>query len=507
MSQPSSNPPSPTIETSTPSIVVPSSNATHVDIESPYFLYSSNGTSTTLVVNLLTGIDNYYPWSLAITMALKGRNKFCFVDGTLPTPPAIDPHHAHWHRVNNMVMSWLLNSIRPSLAHTVLYAPNDATVWADLKERFSTANGRRIYDLERRIATIRQQDYSIADYHNILCALWDELTLLDPPPVCTCSARTAYASQMERRRLFQFLMGLRDTYTQTRSNLLLKTTMPTVKATYSLLLQDEAQRIIYQSDSPATSVALQTTAHGKSSLSSNVPLSSVVPPTTVDTSILGKYPPPLQMTGQTNEMTLSFANVAHQPYTRSTQTRSRPKCTHCGLLGHTQQVCYKLHGSPPGHKYYKKGNTNGIPSSTPKPPPPITGSISSDSIQQLLHLLHEVKEPKANLASMSLTLASIFNASTEWVIDTGATDHCITDCQEAKRVWQRVELPVISQAIGNLQECFLSIWRTANATAAGKGDGKGGYENREEVIMHYVESRKSKRMKIPPARFEDYVMH
>nr|GMD35914.1 Retrovirus-related Pol polyprotein from transposon RE1 [Ipomoea batatas] len=392
MSQPSSNPPSPTIETSTPSIVVPLSNATHVDIKSPYFLHSSDGTGTTLVVDLLTGIDNYYPWSLAMTMALKGRNKFCFVDGTLPTPPAIDPHHARWHRVNNMVIA------------------------------FSTANGPRIYDLERRIATIRQQDYSIADYHNILCALWDELTLFDPPPVCTCSTRTAYASQMERCRLFQFLMGLRDTYTQTRSNLLLKTIMPTVKAAYSLLLQDEAQRIIYQSDSPGTSVALQTTAHGKSSLSSNVPLSSVVP-TTVDTSILGKYPPPLQMTGQTNEMTPSFTNVAHQPYTRSTQTRSRPKCTHCGLLGHTQQVCYKLHGYPPGHKYYKKGNTNGIPSSTPKPPPPITGSISSDSIQQLLHLLCEVKEPKANLAGISLTLASIFNASTEWVIDTGATDH------------------------------------------------------------------------------------
>ncbi|XP_019167533.1 PREDICTED: uncharacterized protein LOC109188747 [Ipomoea nil] len=186
-------------------------------------------------------------------------------------------------------MSGLLNSIHLSLSYTVLYAPNDATIWADLKEHFSTANGPRIYDLERPIATIRQQDYFILHYHNILCALWDDLTLLDPPPVCTCSARTAYASQMERRRLFQFLMGLRETYTQTRSNLLLKTTMPTVKAAYSLLLQDETQRTIYQSDSPANSVALQTNAHGKSSLSSNVPWSSVVPPT-VDTSILGKHP-------------------------------------------------------------------------------------------------------------------------------------------------------------------------------------------------------------------------
>lgn len=62
---------------------------------------------------------------------------------------------ARWTRVSNMVMSWLLNSIHHNLAHTVLYADSAATVWADLKSRFSTINGPRIYDLERRIATIQ----------------------------------------------------------------------------------------------------------------------------------------------------------------------------------------------------------------------------------------------------------------------------------------------------------------------------------------------------------------
>nr|GMD68639.1 receptor-like cytosolic serine/threonine-protein kinase RBK2 [Ipomoea batatas] len=96
-------------------------SATHIDIENPYYLHSSDGTGTSLVGTPLVGIDNYTSWALAMTMALRGRNKFCFVDGTLAMPDVSHPDHTRWKRVNNIVMSWILNSIHPSLAHTVLH--------------------------------------------------------------------------------------------------------------------------------------------------------------------------------------------------------------------------------------------------------------------------------------------------------------------------------------------------------------------------------------------------
>nr|GMC92123.1 uncharacterized protein LOC109158415 [Ipomoea batatas] len=136
-------------------------------------------------------------FSRAMTMALKGHNKFCFVDESLPMPNVAHPNHARWHRVNNMVMSWILNSIHSSLANTILYATDAASAWTNLQERFSTANGPHIYEIEKRIATFSQRDESIADYHNHLSALWDELNLLDPPSKCPCSARQEYVAQME----------------------------------------------------------------------------------------------------------------------------------------------------------------------------------------------------------------------------------------------------------------------------------------------------------------------
>ena len=65
-----------------------------LDTESPFYLHSSDSTSAKLVGDVLTGIDDYNSWALVITMALKGRNKFGFVDGNLHMPDTNHPDYA-----------------------------------------------------------------------------------------------------------------------------------------------------------------------------------------------------------------------------------------------------------------------------------------------------------------------------------------------------------------------------------------------------------------------------
>ncbi|KAJ1410690.1 hypothetical protein SESBI_21711 [Sesbania bispinosa] len=38
--------------------------------------------------------------------------------------------------------------------------------------------------------------------------------------------------------------------------------------------------------------------------------------------------------------------------------KDRPTCTHCGLLGHNVDKCYKIHGYPPGHPKSKNKVSN-----------------------------------------------------------------------------------------------------------------------------------------------------
>ena len=45
----------------------------------------------------------------------------------------------------------------------------------------------------------------------------------------------------------------------------------------------------------------------------------------------------------------------HAANKQSYKKREKLVCTHCGLMGHTMDKCYKLHGYPPGYKTRGKG--------------------------------------------------------------------------------------------------------------------------------------------------------
>jgi hypothetical protein len=50
-------------------------------------------------------------------------------------------------------------------------------------------------------------------------------------------------------------------------------------------------------------------------------------------------------------MTRSDASMA-RPHKQSYR-KEKPICSHCGVLGHTVEKCYRLHGFPPGFKFTK----------------------------------------------------------------------------------------------------------------------------------------------------------
>ena len=70
---------------------------------------------------------NFVIWKQAMDKALVAKNKFGFVDGSLPKPLVGDPNLRYWVRCNNMVLSWLLNSVSREIANGVLFL-NTASV-------------------------------------------------------------------------------------------------------------------------------------------------------------------------------------------------------------------------------------------------------------------------------------------------------------------------------------------------------------------------------------------
>ncbi|KAI3454794.1 hypothetical protein Pfo_011457 [Paulownia fortunei] len=186
------------------------------DTSNPFQLQSSDHPGASLVSKPLNG-DNYATWSKSMGIALSAKNKTGFIDGSIKKSSTYDEKFAGWKRCNDMMLSWIPNSIDPSLLDSVIYAKLVSDVWADLKDRFSQNNAPRIFQLQREIASSHQETMSVTTYYSKMKGLWDELASHNDLSV------------------MQFLMGLNDTYSAIRGQILLMQPLPSIGKLYTIL--------------------------------------------------------------------------------------------------------------------------------------------------------------------------------------------------------------------------------------------------------------------------------
>ena len=91
-----------------------------MDSTDPFFLHRGDSPGAMIVSTLLNG-DNYNSWKRAMMMALSAKNKLDFVNGALPKPASLaDSIGLAWTRCNNIVLSWLLNSVLKEIATSII---------------------------------------------------------------------------------------------------------------------------------------------------------------------------------------------------------------------------------------------------------------------------------------------------------------------------------------------------------------------------------------------------
>lgn len=112
-----------------------------------------------------------------------------------------------------------------------------------------------------------------------------------------CNCGGAY---LQKEHVMIFLMGLNDSFNQVRGHILLQEPLPDISRVYSMVLQDENQREIGSST-----------------------------------------------TEQPSQLTFAVNNN-----TKGAR-RGHLQCLHCGVFGHTQDKCFKLHDFPPCYEKQK----------------------------------------------------------------------------------------------------------------------------------------------------------
>lgn len=108
------------------------------DSSSPYYLHNGDHPGLNLVSHVLAS-NNFNTWNRGMTMAMTAKNKLGLVDGRLNRPSIDDLLYGPWLQCNSMVISWILNSVNPEIAGSLMYFPTSREIWLDLRIDFNKA--------------------------------------------------------------------------------------------------------------------------------------------------------------------------------------------------------------------------------------------------------------------------------------------------------------------------------------------------------------------------------
>ncbi|KAF7116042.1 hypothetical protein RHSIM_RhsimUnG0039800 [Rhododendron simsii] len=195
--------------------------------------------------------DNYGSWLCAITMALRAKNKVGFVDGSIEKlGEDKEKEVSRWERCNDLVASWILNSVSDEIGSSILYAHTARAIWIDLSDQFLQSNAPQIYQLKRSISALKQEELSISAYFTKLKSLWDELNSLQAFQPCTCGSEKFFSERLQQDRAMEFLQCLHEHFGPLRSQMLLMEPLPNVAKIYSLVRQEEKQHEIQSLSTP-----------------------------------------------------------------------------------------------------------------------------------------------------------------------------------------------------------------------------------------------------------------
>nr|GEY08843.1 putative Gag-polypeptide of LTR copia-type [Tanacetum cinerariifolium] len=127
-----------------------------LDAGNPLFLQNNDHSNVLLIGFKLTSTENYKMWSTAMKIALTGKNKFGFVNGTCVKPVTSHVLAQQWKRCNAIVLGWILSSFSPELYLGQVYSQIASKVWDGLEETYDKRDGSVIFNVINKIHALKQ---------------------------------------------------------------------------------------------------------------------------------------------------------------------------------------------------------------------------------------------------------------------------------------------------------------------------------------------------------------
>ncbi|WRX26120.1 Retrotransposon gag domain - like 10 [Theobroma cacao] len=147
-----------------------------------------------------------------------------------------------------------MNALAKEIQGSAAHVDTASEVWSDLEERFTQGIASRVYELKHAIALFQQDKTLISSYYGNLKAVWGELQSSNPILICTCGCTCGATKKVqimrEEDKVYEFLMGLDDSFSIVRSQLLSIESQPSIGRAYVVAAQKEKQRLVVAARTP-----------------------------------------------------------------------------------------------------------------------------------------------------------------------------------------------------------------------------------------------------------------
>ncbi|GKE09022.1 cysteine-rich receptor-like protein kinase 8 [Tanacetum coccineum] len=150
--------------------------------------------------------DNYSSWKRSLMIALNAKNKMKIITGEFVEPRMDSKLRALWERNNDMLISWILNTVSEQIGNNLNFINSASKLWLELQEHYAEIDGHRIYQLSNDIVQLKQEN-------SFVRGLLSKVERIN-------------GERDQKKRLIQFLMGLDECYSNIRGQILLMQPLP-----------------------------------------------------------------------------------------------------------------------------------------------------------------------------------------------------------------------------------------------------------------------------------------
>ena len=257
------------------------------------FVADGESNTSQRLCSVLLNEFNYLPWSRAVTIALGGRSKLGFINGKEKAPVFDSPEYEIWLSKDQLVMSWILNSMERNIAGIFSYSESSLDLWEALRDMYGNQNNSaRIFQIQQEVNALRQDGRPFVSLLGNFKSLWSELEVYRPHTVDPVVLK----KRTEEDRVFQVLASLGSEFEDLRCHILMSPELPSLKSVCSTIQREEVRRKV------------------------------IIRETVTNSSDTRAY-------------------IAHKNYEGKSIKGKRLdlKCEHCNAPGHTSDRCWVLH--------------------------------------------------------------------------------------------------------------------------------------------------------------------